>query len=154
MFTMKGVSTMEVVSLMMAGVDYLDAMFNPDHPFTDVGDEWKQRALPARQRAKEIWNADHSAFVQGLSDSKSMVELIQIIERRLVTGQGICHFVNGKKSSVEWRQWVEKQLDLNQTQTLVPWTFERCKADRVKDSIEAVRACNEFKRNMLKHDSA
>lgn len=153
MYTMKGVSTMEVVSLMMAGIDYLDALFNPDHPFADVGDEWKKRALPARQRARGIWLEGHSAFVQGLGDSKSMVELMQILERRLVTGQGLCHFVNGKKSSEEWKRWVDMQLDLNHTQALIPWTFERCKADRVKDSIEAVRVCNEFKRNLLKHDS-
>ena len=153
MYTMKGVSTMEVVSLMMAGVDYLDKLFNPDHPFAEIGEEWKKRAASVRQRAKDIWLSDYEKFVQGLRDSTSMTELIRILERRLVTGQGICHFVKGKKPGDEWKQWVEKQLDLNQTQVLVPWTFERCKADRVNDSVEAVKLCNQFKRNLLKREN-
>lgn len=147
MYTMRGVSTMEVLALMVAGVDYFDALFNPDHPFADVGEVWRKHARVSRQKARDIWLPSHEQFQNDLVSSKSMLEMIQVLERRLVTGQGLCHFVNGKKKTTEeWTQWVEAQLAENASLRLIPWTFERCKSDRVSECVEAVRACNEFKR--------
>ena len=150
-YSMRGISTKAVLSLFMCGIDYFNALFNPDLPFAYDDPSWIEAARADRTRAQGYWSGLEAEFVRQMTAVTSLVELLRLIERRLIQGQGICHFINRNTARIgqkSWEEWSEEEFSKYGTTHLVPWTQDRCAEDKTEQHLVGVQVSNRQKEQM------
>jgi hypothetical protein len=135
------ITTMEILSLYIAAVEYFDMLFDPEEPFMESSEKWCEQAYGDRELAKELWGDCHQfsmELIQFDEGKGSMLDLIRVLEKRLCFGQSITAFVNSKHGKnlkdKEWEFVAERAYKVRASTQLVLWGDDRhrCEMDQVK----------------------
>jgi hypothetical protein len=154
-FNNRPVTTLEICAAYMGAIEYFDELFDPEKPFMDKSEKWNEDAFDHRKLAWQMWSEEEDAFSQELmsitpENGKNMLDLICLLERRIVLGDSICQFVNtmaGKDlAKKEWIENARKIIENLGSICLVPWTTNRCKSDKVEEWQNVLQEWNRAKR--------
>jgi hypothetical protein len=70
------------------------------------------------------------------------LHLFRLLEKRIIEGLAILRFVTGENTTKDWEsqalEWFEEQA----SQNIIPWTFNRCVFDHVKENQDYVDVFN------------
>lgn len=148
-----GVSTKGVMCLYLASAYLLDIMFDPKaEPVAGTSKSWMKLAAPHRKRGQQIWDSTLDLFLQNLKAANSALEFIQVQERRVWEGLGLCLHINKKEPEGGWKKWVDDQVEKYGSRQLIPWTINRCLADETDPQMLGLEADNKHKHDLMEYE--
>jgi hypothetical protein len=147
------VSTKGVISLYLASAYELDVLFDQNaKPVDGTTKTWMKLAAPHRKRGQVLWESTRELFMANLKAAKSALEFIQVQERRIWEGMGICMHISKQEPEGGWKKWVDDQVEKYGSRQLVKWTFHRCLADETDPRVTELEADNKHKLELIEYD--